>query len=55
MIYHANLNVKLIAENVIQIRSEIMINVDGSVKNIMYVKKNIFGILLHVVGKMVNI
>ena len=42
-------------ENVIQINNGIMINVDVSVKNIMYVKKIIFGILLHVVVKMENI
>ena len=41
--------------NVIQIKSGIAINVDVSVENIIYVKKNIFGILLHVVAKMVNI
>ena len=53
-IYHANGNVNLMDENVIQIRGGITINVDVSVKNI-YVKKIIFGILLHVVVKMVNI
>ena len=42
-------------ENVIQINGGIMINVDVSVKNIIYVKKIIFGILLHVVVKMENI
>ena len=42
-------------ENVIQIKSGIAINVDVSVKNIIYVNKIIFGILLHVVAKMVNI
>ena len=42
-------------ENVIQIKSGITINVDASVKNIIYVKKIIFGTLLHVVAKMVNI
>ena len=42
-------------ENVIQIESGITINVDASVKNIIYVKKVIFGILLYVVAKMVNI
>ena len=42
-------------ENVIQIKNEIMINVDVSVTNIIYVEKMIFGILLHVVVKMVNI
>ena len=53
-IYHAIVNVNLIVENVIQIKSGIMINVDVSVKNIIYVKKIIFGILLHVVPKMKN-
>ena len=53
--YHANLNVNLIIENVIQIKSEIMINVDSSTKNIIYVKKITFEILLHVPAKMVNI
>ena len=42
-------------ENVIQIKSGIMINFDASVKNIIYVKKIIFRILLDVVAKMVNI
>ena len=42
-------------ENVIQIKSGITINVDASVKNITYVKKNIFEILLHVVVKMASI
>ena len=32
-----------------------MIDVDASVKNIIYVKKIIFGILLHVAAKMKNI
>ena len=45
-------------ENVIQINrwnqiSGMTINVDVSVKNI-YVKNTIFGIILHVVAKMVN-
>ena len=40
-------------ENVIQIKSGITINVHASVKNI-YVEKNIFGILLHVVAKILN-
>ena len=38
-------------ENVIQIKNGKMINVDANVKNI-YVKKIIFGILLHLVTKM---
>ena len=42
-------------ENVIQINGGIMINVDVSVKNIMYVKKIMFGILLHVIVKMETI
>ena len=48
------LNVNLMKENVIQINGGITINVDWSVKHIMYVKKIIFGILLHVVVKMEN-
>ena len=48
-------NVDLMKENVIQINGEIMINVDVSVKNVMYVKKIMFGILLHVVIKIGNI
>ena len=35
-------------QSVIQINGEIMINVDVSVKNYMYVKMIKFGILLHV-------
>ena len=32
--YHANANVDLMVENVIQVKSEIMLNTDASVKNI---------------------
>ena len=39
-------------ENVIQINGGITMNVDVSLKNVMYVKKNIFGIHLHVLVKM---
>ena len=39
-------------ENVIQINGGITINVDVSVKNVMYMKKIIFGIIVHVVAKM---
>ena len=39
----------------IQIKSEIMTNVNVSVKKVIHVKKTMFGILLYVVGKMVNI
>ena len=42
-------------ENVIQIKSEIMINVDESVKNIIYLKTIVLGMLLHAVSKIVNI
>ena len=42
-------------ENVIQINGGIMINVDMHVKNVMYVKKTLFGILLHVIVKMEKI
>ena len=42
-------------KNVIQINVGIMMNVDVSVKNVMYVKKIMFGILLNVVVKMENI
>ena len=38
------------AESVIQIKSGITINVDASAKTIIFVKKIIFGILLHVVN-----
>ena len=54
-IYHANVNVNLMIENVIQNESGITINSNVSVKNIIYVKKIMFGILLNVVVKMVNI
>ena len=36
-------------ENVVQINGGIMRNTDVSVKNVMYVKKIVFGILLHVI------
>ena len=38
-------------ENVIQINGGIMINVDASAKNIIYVKNTIFGVLLYEVAK----
>ena len=41
-------------ENVIEINVAITVNVDVSVKNVMHVKKVMFGILLHVVVKMEN-
>ena len=42
-------------QNVIQISGGITIFVDVSVKNIIYVKKIMFGILLYVIVKMKNI
>ena len=42
-------------QNVSQINDGITINVDVNVKNTIYVKKIMFGILLHVVVKMGNI
>ena len=53
--YHANLNVNLMEENLIQINGGIMINVAVKVKSIVYVKKVMFGILLHVIVKIENI
>ena len=52
-----NVNVKLMVENVIQIKTGIMINVDVSAKihkNNSCAKKKFFGILVHVLVKMVN-
>ena len=37
-------------ENVIQINGGIMINVEVNIKNVLYVKKIMFGILLYVVA-----
>ena len=42
-------------ENVIQINGGITIEVDVNVKNVIYVKKVMFEILLHVFVKMENI
>ena len=52
--HHENVNVNLMEENVIQVKSGIMINSAASAKNIIYVKEIIFGKLLNVVVKMVN-
>ena len=49
------MNVKLNLMNVSQINGEVTINVDVNVKNIIYVKKIMFRILLHVFVKMENI
>ena len=50
-----NVNVNLAEKGVIQINGGITINVDVSVKNILYVKEIMLGILLHVIVKMENI
>ena len=50
-----NVNVDLMQENIIQINDGIMINVNVIAKIIMYAKKIMFGILLHVIVKMDNI
>ena len=42
-------------ENVIQLNCGIMISVDVSVENVMYVKNIIFGIRLYLIVKMENI
>ena len=41
-IYHANVNVNLMGENVIQINGGITMNINMSIKNVRYVKKIIF-------------
>ena len=42
-------------ENVIQINGGMTTNVNVSVKNIIYLKKFIFGIPVHIAAKMENI
>ena len=54
-IYHVNINVDLIEENLYEINDGIMINVDVNVKNLIYLKKIMFGILPHVIVKMEKI
>ena len=54
-IFHVNVNVNLIEQNLSQINSIIKINVNVSVKKFMYLKKIMFGILQHVFVKMENI
>ena len=54
-IYHANVNVNLKEEKIITINAGVAINVDVSVKSVMYEKKIMFGILLHVILKMKKI
>ena len=50
-----NLNVNLMEKNIIQINGGIMINVDMSAKNIIYVENIMFRILLLVIVKMESI
>ena len=50
-----DVNKNLMEQNVSQINGGILINGDASVKKFMYVKKNMFGILIHVFVKMENI
>ena len=50
-----NVNVNFIEQNVSYINGGILVNVDVGVKKIIYVKKIVFGILLHVIVKMENI
>ena len=42
-------------KNVVQIKIGMAINVNASVKNIIYLNKIIFGTLLHIFSKMLNI
>ena len=52
---HADVNVYLMEQNVIQINGGTKINVDVSVKSIIYVNFFIFVIILHVIVKIENI
>ena len=53
--YRANVIVDVMEENLIQVNGGITINVYASVKNVIYVKQIMFGILLHVIVKIENI
>ena len=56
--YLVTVNVNLMLENLSQIKSGITINVDVNARiweNIMYARKVIFGVLVHVFVKLVNI
>ena len=50
-----NVNVNLMEENVIHINGGIILNSDVNDKSVVYVKKIVFGILLHVIEKMKNL
>ena len=49
-----NININLMEQSVLQINGG-MLNVDMTVKSIIYVKNKMFGILLHVIVKIKNI
>ena len=49
-----NVNANLMEESITQINGGITINIDVSVKSIIYAKKIILGILLHIYMKMEN-
>ena len=50
-----HVNVNLMEQNVIQINGGIMVNVDMSVKIIIYMKNIMFAILWYVIEKMENV
>ena len=50
-----HVNVNLMEQNVIQINGGIMVNVDMSVKIIIYMKNIMFAILRYVIEKMENV
>ena len=54
-IFHVSANVNLMEQNVSQINGGIRIGVGVNIKKFIYVKKILFGILLHVIVKMGNI
>ena len=54
-IYHANVNVDLMEENEIHINGRIMIYIDVSGRKVMYMKKVMFRIQLHVILKLESI
>ena len=57
-IFHVIENVDLMVKNVIQIKSGVMINADVSVKiqkDIVYAKKIMCGILVHMFARLINI
>ena len=52
---HANVRINLMEQNVTQINGGITINVDASVRYVMYVKMIMFGNAVHAAVKMENI